>query len=837
MFDHPRVAAVRLAVLVALEMGVAALAEPPPQDPVPQWQRLLRGEDERRANELRKQVAECWARAEFEEALPPARELVALRSKVQGRDHWEAVGAQWQLKAIDRLRELEVSQRKQAAELPALGSRAAALEAKGRAREALALRQQALDGYRKLLGDEHPDTAAAYNNLALNQNRQGRYAEAEGNFKRALDLYCKLLGDDHPDTAAAYNNLADNQYDRGRYTEAEANSTKAVDARERIRLWAAPTGLERASVHGSSPLLALAAVLARNGKPAEAWRRLEQGLARGTWDDLAQRRLLSQQELDNRAMLRRRLELLDRQLEQALAVKDASRRDELLKPLSGQRLKALEALQELAKQLDSKYGPAVGEVFDRATVQRALPADTALLAWVDLRNPPDAKDPGGEHWAVLLRQEGEPAWVRLPGTGPGMVWADDDGNLAPDLRKALVEGKDWKPLAEKLREQRFGPLREHLAAAGELPAVRHLVVLPSTYLKDVPVEVIAPRDCVISYAPSGTTFAYLQRQGRPAGRGLLALADPVFDPRKEEKAAPLPPGGLLVEVVVPGGAAAKADLRRGDVLLRYAGAELKGLDDLDRAIAAPADGKRDVELSVWREGEKLTLSAAPGKLGVVLAKEPAPKALASRREEQRLMAQARSADDGGPFGELPATRVEAEGLRRLFHKQGREVTLLLDSDASEQRLDALARAGQLKGYRYLHLATHGKLDDSGLLRSRLILSRDNLPDPDQQLGKGEPIYDGNLTAAEALLTWKLDAELVTLSACETALGKYELGEGFVGFPQALLLAGSRSVCVSLWNVNDTATALLMTRFYENLLGAREGLKAPLPKAEALREAK
>jgi CHAT domain-containing protein len=78
---------------------------------------------------------------------------------------------------------------------------------------------------------------------------------------------------------------------------------------------------------------------------------------------------------------------------------------------------------------------------------------------------------------------------------------------------------------------------------------------------------------------------------------------------------------------------------------------------------------------------------------------------------------------------------------------------------------------------------------------------------------------------------------VTLSACQTALGKYERGEGFVGFAQALILAGSKSVCLSLWKVDDTATALLMERFYQNLLGKREGLAKPLGKAAALAEAK
>ena len=59
----------------------------------------------------------------------------------------------------------------------------------------------------------------------------------------------------------------------------------------------------------------------------------------------------------------------------------------------------------------------------------------------------------------------------------------------------------------------------------------------------------------------------------------------------------------------------------------------------------------------------------------------------------------------------------------------------------------------------------------------------------------------------------------------------------MGFTQALLMSGTRSVCLSLWKVDDTATALLMTRFYQNMLGKRDGLSKPMPKAEALREAK
>jgi CHAT domain-containing protein len=227
----------------------------------------------------------------------------------------------------------------------------------------------------------------------------------------------------------------------------------------------------------------------------------------------------------------------------------------------------------------------------------------------------------------------------------------------------------------------------------------------------------------------------------------------------------------------------------------------------------------------------------PGKLGVVIAQEPAAQAMTEQRRIDRLLA-SRSGDDG-KWDRLPGTRMEAASLQRLFDK-GAPVQLLLDSDASEQRLNELAQRGELGKYRYVHLATHGEVNDTFPLRSAVILSRDHLPGEKQRtdlLLSGQPIPDGRLEAEEALQRWNLHCDLVTLSACQTALGKYEKGEGFVGFAQSLILCGARSVCLSLWKVDDTATALLMERFYQNLLGKREGLNQPMAKASALAEAK
>jgi hypothetical protein len=134
-------------------------------------------------------------------------------------------------------------------------------------------------------------------------------------------------------------------------------------------------------------------------------------------------------------------------------------------------------------------------------------------------------------------------------------------------------------------------------------------------------------------------------------------------------------------------------------------------------------------------------------------------------------------------------------------------------------------------FRYLHFATHGQTNNVRAFDSALILTKPaKLPEP----RAGEPYLDGRLTAAEVLEYWQLDADLVTLSACESGLGRQGGGDGLLGFAQAFLLAGSRSVCLSLWQVDDTPTALLMDRFYRNLLGKREDGAKPLGKAAALR---
>ena len=170
------------------------------------------------------------------------------------------------------------------------------------------------------------------------------------------------------------------------------------------------------------------------------------------------------------------------------------------------------------------------------------------------------------------------------------------------------------------------------------------------------------------------------------------------------------------------------------------------------------------------------------------------------------------AERGFDFTALPNARAEASAIGSLFPRTAART--FVGDTASESRLKTEA----LESFQYLHFAAHGYYDADEPARSGIVLAQS----PDA----GE---DGFLQARE-IMKLKLRADLVTLSACQTGLGKVLEGDGVQGLAKAFLYAGAQSVVVSLWNVNDAATAELMKRFYA-------GLKAGQPKDAAMREAK
>ncbi|PNH10349.1 Nephrocystin-3 [Tetrabaena socialis] len=115
-----------------------------------------------------------------------------------------------------------------------VSSLASCIQDQGRYVEAEPLHPQALELQRQVLGEEHPDTASSINNLAGCIQEQGRYVEAEPLHRQALELRRQVLGEEHPDTASSINNLAGCIQEQGRYVEAEPLYRQALELRRRV---------------------------------------------------------------------------------------------------------------------------------------------------------------------------------------------------------------------------------------------------------------------------------------------------------------------------------------------------------------------------------------------------------------------------------------------------------------------------------------------------------------------------------------------------------------------------------------------------------------------------
>ncbi len=168
---------------------------------------------------------------------------------------------------------------------------------------------------------------------------------------------------------------------------------------------------------------------------------------------------------------------------------------------------------------------------------------------------------------------------------------------------------------------------------------------------------------------------------------------------------------------------------------------------------------------------------------------------------------------GFSFGRLPFSRREVQAIAALYPNRSKTY---LGAEATEEHAKALG-----KDVRYIHFATHGLLDEQFPLNSALVLT---IPDNVAE-GKDNDL----LQAWEIFEQVRLDADLVTLSACNTGLGQELRGEGLIGLTRAFQYAGAQSILATLWNVDDVWTMRLMKRFYAEL---RKGEA----KDEALRSA-
>ncbi len=157
------------------------------------------------------------------------------------------------------------------------------------------------------------------------------------------------------------------------------------------------------------------------------------------------------------------------------------------------------------------------------------------------------------------------------------------------------------------------------------------------------------------------------------------------------------------------------------------------------------------------------------------------------------------------FSTLPYSLAEVDSINNYFSNS----TILKNEEVTEFSFKNLS----LSDYRFVHMATHGNIDERLPDQSGLILSK--------KMGT-ESLFgeDGYLNARE-ISQLDIPAELVVLSACNTGTGKVINGEGVMGLQRSMLVAGASSVVVSLWNIFDRSTPLFMNTFYKYLLEFEE----------------
>ncbi len=665
---------------------------------------------------------------------------------------------------------------------------------KGDYDKAEALSQRVLTIKEKALGPEHPDVAIAVNNIAALKERKGDYKGAETLYLRALAIDEKKLGPKHPDTISMVLNLALLAAAHGEMSQAISYLTRGTDISEYNAALILASGSEEQKSRYLSTLasetnytislhlrsvpndlsaarLALTTILRRKGRALDAM-------------------------TDQLAALRRRSDPQDRALLESL---DAVRSQLATLVLNGpgkqssltEQQAAIAKLEAEVQRLEAAVSARSAEFRAQSqpvtieSVQEAMPLDTALIEIVSYHPfNPQAKNRSERYGAARYA-----AYVlRREGRGP---YAGSAGSAAEQLGwragpRGVVDQPKWVDLGDAaainndvaaLRKALISPRSTNARQVGQ--ALYGKVMRPVLQLVGNTHRLFVSPDSDLNLIPFG---ALVDEQDRY----LVETYSITY----------LTSGRDLLRLQV------HASSKQGPVIFA------------NPAFDSGRDANNDTGNDTNKQAASVVDSSGKGR---------------------------RSADlRDAKFSSLPGTAGEAKALAGVLP----DVKVFTGTQATEAALK------QVSGPRILHVATHGFFlpdilqanaesrggrglgiaassqmqtahDENPLLRSGLALAGVN----QRQSGAGE---DGVLTALEASGLDLWGTKLVVLSACETGLGEIKNGEGVYGLRRALVLAGSESQVMSLWQVSDAATRDLMAAYYKRLQ-AGEG------RTEALRQ--
>ncbi len=707
-------------------------------------------------------------------AEPLYRQALAMRRKLLGNEHLDIASS--------------------------LNSLAGALMYQGHYEEAEALLRESLDMHRALLGDEHIRIAVSLNNLAMLLRKKGDLDAAEPLYQDVLARLRAEIGERHPLIATSLINLAKVWAQRGDFADADSLYRYALAMRQELLgpdhpdlgrhlhvlgnlAWA------RGNLAEAESLLTEATVVYEAARSRAA-----SGLSRATFLEspyagLAATRLLQKEEDEvweacERGQSRVLAEMLWATQARVLTPADAAQQDALREAL-GEAERLVQTYNELARE-------------DSTTTDVDTRAEDARRCLLELE----------AQWSAL-EQELARRYPIAEGQSSSLEQVQD----ALDSKTALI---GWLDVLEETSSQyyswgyvirRQGPvfwvrLREPDGSEGSNPfddaqAWRETLADPRNGIDTVRQtarDLAVARFQPLEGALEGITNLIVVPSGAMQRIPLEALAGAEGDWLGERFAVTYVPSATV------------------HAWLAERNTAHKGFEDCDSVLLLGDPPFNEAHLAAMANDQDVSVLLSSGEVADAAILR---SAIAGDRDALAALPR------------LTGTRAEVRTLAALTP----DPRVLLGAKACETEVVRLAASGELVKYGTLHLATHAIVDAASPEKSCLILSQVDLPDPLQAALNGERIYDGLLTAKEILREWDLDADLVTLSACETGLGKDVAGEGMVGFVYTFLQAGARSILVSLWKVEDLATSLLMHRFYENMWVHGK------TKSGALREAK
>ena len=678
--------------------------------------------------------------------------------------------------------------------------------------KALDLNERTLQSRRTKLGEDHPNTLNSMGNLASTYGALGQHDKALDLNERTLQLRRAKLGQDHPDTLFSMGNLANTYGALGQNDKALMQVANMVHGAEKLRALSGLGEEQRQSIFASysdryqlyAPWFVKAnqvSVAFDLGDLSKA-RTLGEGVrAQAAMRSLpiaAQNQLLAAQAATQSASTR--LERLAEQVKVEPSALLAAQKE-----VASENIKLL-ALQSTLKITNPKFAQLTDLMQAKtADAKRLLLPEQLFINYLIQTN--------GSAQVFTIDQTGNPQWQSLgslanhkatvaayreltsPNTG-----ASAQGQLA-----ALKDGGyQWLQMNESIPTDAF-------AIAGTAGNPQAALKLLNIYWHD---KLIKPIMQVASKYPRW-----------------------IISPDKD--LALLPFDALPDSVNLQGDInATLADMRQTTMVQSfsvYALLKQRELEyaDLLRSKQLFAMGNA-VYGDGWASGRGMvrasgTSSFEPKDRNASFVTTPIGIVDTATNTSSYKPAAEKHALSQIIWKNLPGTAREVNTIAQAFgaaadtagksiSSSAAGVDTYIGLDASEAKLMALNSTGKLKDYRYLLFSAHGYLAQNSAL-SALVLSQQGNPEG----------VDGYVTAAEWPL-YDIRSDLTVLSACDTGVGKTQAGEGVMGLPYALFIAGNKNTLLSLWPVDDDATAEFMRSFFTKL-------KAGTTQPEALSQTK